>query len=89
MLGSSLWLYRTSGAAQLDLSRPGYQPETEEPPEENPEAVPDKTFSGTGSLNTEAIEEFLDLYDKKAKSITNVDAFSLDTLSNESLGITE
>ncbi len=86
LLAASLWLYRVSGAAQLDLSRPGYQMES---PATSSESTPDKPFGGSGVLDTAAVDEFLQLYDKKAADITSGDPFRPESLSNASLGISE
>jgi hypothetical protein len=79
----ALWLYNTSGAAQLDLSRPGYQ------------SVRDKVehsndfdgFSFSGTIDEEALSEFRDLYDKQLKEATTVESFGGDVMDDDSLGI--
>lgn len=77
----SMVLYNISGAAQLDLSRPGYQ------------SVSDKvdtegkidSYSSSGSVNKETIQEFITLYDKQAEKAKAVDAFNGDPLNPEVL----
>lgn len=77
----SVALYNNSGAAQLDLSRPGYR------------AVSDKVertsdidrYSATGPVTPKTVQEFLDLYGKQAKKAQGVDAFSGDPLKPEVL----
>lgn len=77
----SVVIYNTSGAAQLDLSRPGYR------------AVSDKidkkekidTYSETGPVTKDSIHEFIKLYDKQAEKAKAVDAFNGDPLNPELL----
>lgn len=83
LVGLSLWLYNSSGAAQLDLSRSDY------------EGVRDKTikvddftgFSSSGDIDRETIEEFRELYDEQLEAATLVDSFGGDVLSDKALGI--
>lgn len=78
-------LYYTSGAAQLDLSRPGLS--------EIREKVSDQEdfegFSASGEVNSEELTAFEKMYDKKLKEIQSVDAFSADVLSPETLQIND
>lgn len=79
----SMGLYNSSGAAQLDLSRPGYSSVREQ-------AQPDKNFKNfpsTGNITTETLEDFRAIYDQKATEATTIDAFSGDVLSDSQLGI--
>jgi hypothetical protein len=77
----SVIIYNTSGAAQLDLSRPGYQ------------SVSDKvevtdnidTYSASGPVNKDSINEFMKLYDEQASKAKKVDAFNGDPLNPEVL----
>lgn len=77
----SVIIYNTSGAAQLDLSRPGYQ------------SVSDKvevtdnidTYSASGPVNKDSINEFMKLYDGQASKAKKVDAFNGDPLNPEVL----
>ena len=77
----SMVLYNISGAAQLDFSRPGYesisnQVDTEQKIE---------TYSSSGSVNKETVQEFMSLYDKQAEKAKAVDAFNGDPLNPEVL----
>lgn len=81
---TSMAIYYSSGAAQLDLSRPGYkgiraQVETNDSDFQN--------YSSTGSINQSTISEFTSLYSKQAQKTKAVDAFGGDPLSPDSLGI--
>ena len=83
LVSVSLWLYNSSGAAQLDLSRPGYQSVREQ-------AKQSKDFTGfpsTGALDKEALDEFRRLYDEQLREATAVESFGGDVMSDEALGI--
>jgi len=80
----SMALYYSSGAAQLDLSRPGYvsirsKAVTNDSDFEN--------YSSTGSINQKAISEFKVLYAKQATKTKAANAFGGDPLSFLSLGL--
>lgn len=81
----SVIAYTLSGAAQLDLSRPGYrsvssQVETEDTID---------TYSASGPVNKQAIEDFITLYDEQARKAKAVDAFNGDPLNPEVLEFSE
>jgi hypothetical protein len=84
LLGVSIFLYRVSGTAQLDLSRPGY-----ETARDNSETVKTDEFSSVGAINDKTIEEFNTMFDARAKKIKAVDAFKPDALSDSAFGIAE
>ena len=77
----SVFLYYNSGAAQLDLSRPGYR------------SVSDKvdqvdeidTYNASGPVNKETIDAFIKQYDTQASKAKAVDAFNGDPLNPEVL----
>ena len=83
LVGVAMALYSSSGAAQLDLSRPGYQ------------AVRDQIsqtedfdgYPATGALDKKALDEFRSLYDKKSKEAMDVDGFGGKVLSDSALSI--
>ncbi|HCR55396.1 TPA: hypothetical protein DIV49_00320 [Candidatus Saccharibacteria bacterium] len=78
----ALSLYRTSGAIQLDLSRPGYD-------QARKEAERTKSnfegFSPEGEINKKSLSVFDELYSEKQQEAQSIDAFSGDVLSDESL----
>lgn len=80
----SMVIYSSSGAAQLDLSRPGYM-------EVRSQAVTGssdlKYYSDTGVVDQSTIDEFKALFDTQAKKINAVDAFGSDPLSDSALGV--
>ena len=83
LVGISMALYYNSGAAQLDLSRPGYK-------DVRNQVINGDTFqnySDSGPINQTTISEFKLLYDQQAKKIESVDAFGGDPLSPDALGI--
>jgi hypothetical protein len=83
LVGVSLALYASSGAAQLDLSRPGYVSVRDQ-------AVRADTFNGfpdNGAIDKSTIDQFRSLYDKQAERASNVDSFSGNAMSEDVLGI--
>jgi len=77
----SVAIYNTSGAAQLDLSRPGYLSVSDQV--EKTDSI--DTYSSSGAVNKDTIEEFIKLYDAQAKKAKAVDAFNGDPLNPEVL----
>ena len=79
----SLALYASSGAAQLDLSRPGYK---------SVQSKIDQTrsfesFPASGPVNRKVMEDFEKSFERQIKSVDSTDAFSPDALEDQSLGI--
>lgn len=77
----SVIIYNSSGAAQLDLSRPGYRSVSDQV-EKNDEI---DTYGSSGRVDKETIEEFMKLYDAQAAKAKAVDAFNGDPLNPEVL----
>jgi hypothetical protein len=83
LVGVALALYASSGAAQLDLSRPGYT------------SVRDKVersdsfegFSASGSVNKDTLDKFRKLYEGQSEKATNFDSFGGDVMSDTTLSI--
>ena len=82
---TSLSIYKSSGAAQLDLSRPGYQSVRSQAVTNDSDF---KNYSSSGSINQTTISEFMDLYAGQATKAKAVDAFGGDPLSPDALGLT-
>lgn len=81
----SMYIYNNSGAAQLDLSRPGYDASVRQ---QASQAIDDFTsYPDSGELDEQALNDFKQLYDKQSKQATGIDAFGDDVLSDESLQI--
>ena len=77
----SVIIYNSSGAAQLDLSRPGYRSVSDKA--ETKDAI--DTYSASGPVNKDTIEEFMKQYDAQASKAKAVDAFNGDPLNPEVL----
>lgn len=86
MVVISMAVYNGSGAAQLDLSRPGYVSVRSQAAEGESDF---QSYSATGPMNKEAIDSFKKLFEKQSKKLKAVDAFggSPSPLSPVSLGI--
>ena len=80
----SLALYGSSGAAQLDLSRPGYKGAEVKKEDATPVF---EGFSASGSVDKKTLEEFEKMYRERTKNATSVDAFSGEVLDAQALGI--
>lgn len=80
----SMALYNSSGAAQLDLSRPGVKAVTSQVVKNDGDF---QDYSASGPLDANAINDFRSIYDKQATEAKAVDAFSGDPLEPEALGI--
>lgn len=77
----SVIIYNVSGAAQLDLSRPGVRSVSSQV--EKSDDI--DTYSSSGTINKESIQEFMRLYDTQANKAKAVDAFKGDPLNPEVL----
>lgn len=79
----ALQLYNTSGAAQLDLSRPGYQ-DVRKRAIHNDNTM---SFSSSGPVDQSTVDQFTKLYDERAKNVLSVDSFDEAALSDDSLRV--
>ncbi|MGB4420480.1 MAG: hypothetical protein WBI29_01635 [Candidatus Saccharimonadales bacterium] len=86
LVSISLAMYNSSGAAQLDLSRPGYV-NVRSQAISNGNSL--KSFSSSGNLSQEDIDYFQEVYAIQAEKVTSVQAFGGDPLEPISLGIEE
>lgn len=77
----SMIIYNSTGAAQLDLSRPGYRSVSSQI--ESSDTI--DAFSATGAVDKNTVEEFMTMYDKQAAKAKAVDAFNGDPLNPEVL----
>lgn len=83
LVAVSMKLYESSGAAQLDLSRPGYE-------HVNEKVTPSEVFKGfsaVGEINEATIKEFQEMYKDRAAQATEVDSFGGDVMNDAALGI--
>jgi hypothetical protein len=83
LVAVSMKLYNTSGAAQLDLSRPGYEHVSEQVQQSDVF----KGFSSTGDIDKAVFEEFREMYNKRAKQASDVNSFGGDVMGDAALGI--
>lgn len=81
LVGVALHLYNVSGAAQVDLSRPGYQSVQEEAGRE----TVDTAYPSSGPLDQQAFDEFDTRYKKHSDRVTDTQSFDARALSDESL----
>lgn len=79
----SMALYASSGAAQLDLSRPGYKSVQNEVSRDDTF----ESFPATGTVTNDTLKQFLDLYNRQTKSVDSNGSFTADTLGDQALGI--
>lgn len=83
LVGVAMGMYASSGAAQLDLSRPNYQAVREQ-------ANRDERLTGfpaTGKITKESLSEFRSSYEPQSKRIIDFESFGGDPLSDQALGI--
>lgn len=71
MVVIGMYVYNTSGAAQVDLSRPGYQSVRREAKRDS---VND-SFPATGELDANAFDSFNKMYSEHARQVVGVDSF--------------
>ena len=83
LVGVALALYASSGAAQLDLSRPGYTSVRQQAVESDSFAG----FSSSGPVTKDTLNQFQTMYKQQATQATNVDSFGGDPLNDKSLSI--
>lgn len=79
-----LTLYNTSGTAQLDLSRPGFEGIDKQIKSHKADAI---EYSATGPINEETLLQFDILYKKQLENVTSVNAFGGDPMAPDALGI--
>lgn len=84
LVSISMAIYNGSGAAQLDLSRPGYKSVRAQliTGDNNLQKFP----SG-GQITQSTIDDFKKIYAQQADKIKAADAFNGDPLSPEALGL--
>lgn len=79
----ALRLYSSSGAAQLDLSRPGYQSVRKEASK----PVEFTSFPSTGTLEQDDLETFRSLFDEQIREASGVDSYGGDVMSDAALDL--
>lgn len=81
----SVLLYSISGTAKLDLSRPGYESALKQVHRSDSN---NQNFSASGALDGKVINDFLKLYDKEAKDVSQYSSFKENILDDAQLGLT-
>lgn len=76
-------MYSSSGAAQLDLSRPGYQAVQAQADRSEPITA----FPATGPLTKDNLKDFRKMYDSQAEQVLGYDGFGGDPMSDPALGL--
>lgn len=84
LVAVSLELYNISGAAQLDLSRPGYRSISKDIISDDNSFV---VFPSSGAVTGSTIDDFEKLFNNKAKDVNTIDAYGGDPLSSDALQI--
>jgi hypothetical protein len=82
----SMQMYNSSGAAQLDLSRPGYVSVRSKVDTSDSDF---QTYPANGAINKGVIDNFKALFKKQAQKIEAVDAFGGSPLDTTALGISD
>ena len=86
----SLIIYHNSGDIYLDRSRPGFLPDEEEAQEEKAEEEEEYSFSRSGKITGEVLDELLKNLDIEIQAVdAHNDQFNGTALSDELLGIPE
>ena len=80
----SMMMYNSSGAAQLDLSRPGYVSVRSQATTNSDDF---QNYPSTGKIGTDDMNDFKTLYGKQSQRVKTVDAFGGDPLSPDALNI--
>jgi hypothetical protein len=83
LVAIALGLYVSSGAYQLDLSRPSDVSLREKVQEDNTF----RGFTSSGPLDNEAIDSFETMYNEKLDDVEAASSFNSHALSPEGLGI--
>lgn len=81
----SMYVYYSSGAYQLDLSRPDYVSARSQVITNDSDFA---NYSSTGQIDEDSITEFKTLFKKQASKTKAANAFGGSPLSLESLGLT-
>ncbi|MEI6228422.1 MAG: hypothetical protein WCP11_00115 [Candidatus Saccharibacteria bacterium] len=84
LVSVGMLLYDSSGAAQLDLSRPGYVNVRDKTVDSSNEF---KNYPNYGLIDQKSIDEFQALYQEQVTKIKATDAFKGDPLNPDTMGI--
>ena len=84
MTSVSMWLYKSSGAANLDLSRPGYESVRTEVQDDNTATQP---YSATGDLDSNSISDFRNRYQKIIDKLGKTSNYDESDMTDANLGL--
>ncbi len=85
LVSISMAIYDSSGAAQLDLSRPGYRSVITS---QSPRKDDFETYPQSGLVDASTVNDFQSIYAKQAANAKAIDAFGGDPLDPAVLGLT-
>lgn len=85
LVSISMSIYYSSGAFQLDLSRPEYKSVRSQIAKDS--KLTDKQFDTQGEISERVLDQFLDMYKEKSDKLIEAKAFSSDVLNDEQLGL--
>lgn len=81
--GLSIYIYISTGAVNIDLSRPGYEKNREDTAY-NEDEIP---FSNSGPINNEVVDDFNQRIEKLQNELAGMNNFSAEAMSDEALGL--
>lgn len=81
LVSVAMGLYNSSGAAQLDLSRPEYKAVRKDVMQDNNT----ETYPATGDIDQAAIDQFNTMYSARAKSVSSPNSFDPNAMSDDAL----
>ena len=81
----SLYLYRRSGAMNLDMSRPGY----ERVRTEVEKSSDDQPYDSSGPLNNQAIEDFQGRINKYQDELNDMGNYDNSSITDDSLNLVD
>ena len=81
LVSVALSLYQSSGAAQLDLSRPGYRAVRKEAARGESSV----SYPANGTLDEKALADFRQLYNDRLQRVTSTRSFEASAISDDSL----
>lgn len=82
LVSVALWLYDSSGAAEVDLSRPEYQ-SVRDKSKINDTNTLDDNYSANGPINKDTLKEFSDKFDAHIKQLNTAGDFNPKALDDD------
>ena len=84
LVSVAMAVYNSSGAAQLDLSGPGFKDVQKKVQEEKDTS----SYQDSGSLDKAAFDDFRKMYDERMKAVTAINGFDPAAASSDSFNLT-